>query len=135
MEDKKTTNAPYATTNDPYARYRHITFHYLSYYLHDFFQSHHIKHGAVTSESDFGGNTLSLLLNGKDMHFNCYLRLLTVMGEYCNSNDEYMDFIMEFMQRAIIEIWIIWEEEPVDWMLEVWKKMQKEKDKYSTENA
>lgn len=128
MENKK-------ITKDPYAHYRHLRFHYLSYYLRQFFQEHLIKQCSVKSESDFGGSTLSHLLEGKDMHFNCYMRLLTTMGEYCETNEEYMEFIEGFIQRAIIEIWIIWEEEPVDWMVEIWEEMQKEKDKFSTERT
>lgn len=121
-------------TNDPYAIYRHITFHYLHYYLESFFQSHLVNKYSVNEDSGFGGKTLTHLLKGKDMHFNCHLRLLAVMREYCKNDEEYMDFIMEFMKRAIIEIWLIWEEAPEGWMLETWKEMQKEKDKYTTKN-
>ena len=115
---------------DPYSPYRHINFQYLSYYLNDFFNTHHIKKHIVEEDSEFGGKTLSHLLDGKDMHFNCYLRLLAVMGEYCKGREEFLNFIMEFMKRAIIEIWLIWEEDPVDWMVETWEKMQEEKEKH-----
>lgn len=117
---------------DPYALFRHTTFHYLSYYLHDFFEAHLISHEQVKDDSGFGGSTLQELLYGKDMKFNCYLRLLTVLGEFCKDEEEYMNFIKGFMERAIIEVWLIWEEEPFGWMLEVWEKMQIEKAKYIT---
>lgn len=119
-------------TKDPYALYRHITFHYLHYYLESFFQSHQISKHSVNEDSGFGGRTLEHLLKGKDMHFNCHLRLLAAMRDYCKDNDEYLDFIMEFMKRAIIEIWLIWEEELEEWMLDTWEEMLKEKDKYTT---
>ena len=57
------------------------------------------------------------------------------MREYCENDDEYMDFLMGFMKRAIIEIWIIWDEKPEEWMVEIWEKMQDDKNKYSTENG
>lgn len=120
------------STKDPYAIYRHITFHYLHYYLNDFIQTHSVKKHSLSEDSGFGGKTLNHLLEGKDMHFNCYLRLLTSMREFCKDDNEYMDFIMEFMKRAIIEIWIIWEEKPDKWMLDTWKEMLIEKDKYIT---
>lgn len=122
------------THKDPYALFRHFTFHYLHYYLTDFFQVHAIKKQPVSDECGYGGNTLTHLLEGKDMHFNCYARLLTAMREYCKNDEEYMEFVMEFMKRAIIEIWIAWKEKPDEWMLETWEEMRKEKDKYNTLN-
>lgn len=122
-------------TNDPYAVYRHLTYQYLHYYLADFFQAHSIKKQPVIDDSGFSRSTLASLLDGKDLHFNCYLRLLTVMREYCENDDEYMDFLMGFMKRAIIEIWIIWDEKPEEWIVEIWEKMQDDKNKYSTENG
>ena len=56
------------------------------------------------------------------------------MREYCENDEEYIEFVMEFMKRAIIEIWIAWEEKPDEWMLETWKEMRNEKDKYKTLN-
>lgn len=117
------------TTKDPYALYRHMTFQYLHYYLTDFFHSHAIKKQHIIDDSGLSWKTLTHLLEGEDMHFNCYLRLLTVMREYCKDNDEYMEFVIGFMQRAIIEIWIAWEEKPGEWMLKIWEEMLKEKDK------
>lgn len=122
------------TTKDPYAIYRHLTFQYLQYYLCDFFDTHSVKKQDVKNDCGFGGSTLPRLLKGKDMHFNCYVRLLFTMRGYCKDDNEHMDLIVEFMKRAMIEIWLIWGEEPQSWMLETWKKMQEEKDKYITKN-
>ena len=55
-----------------------------------------------------------------------------MMREYCKDDVEYMNFVMEFMKRAIIEVWIAWEERPEEWMLSTWEEMRKEKDKYTT---
>lgn len=120
---------------DPYSLFRHTTFHYVGYYLHDFFHTHHITKDLVRSDCGFGGETLEHLIEGKDMNFNCYLRLLTVMGEYCPTDEEYMQFLMGFMKRAIIEVWLKWEERPFGWMLEIWEEMQKEKEQYMTQNS
>ena len=65
-------------------------------------------------------------------NFNCHVRLLVMMREYCKDDVEYMNFVMEFMKRAIIEVWIAWEERPEEWMLSTWEEMRKEKDKYTT---
>ena len=120
------------THKDPYALFRHFTFHYLHYYLTGFFRTHSVKKRELSDECGYGGSTLEHLLEGKDMHFNCHVRLLVMMREYCKDDVEYMDFVMEFMKRAIIEVWIAWEERPEEWMLSTWEEMRKEKDKYTT---
>ena len=120
------------THKDPYALFRHFTFHYLHYYLTGFFHTHSVKKRELSDECGYGGNTLEHLLEGKDMHFNCHVRLLVMMREYCKDDVEYMNFVMEFMKRAIIEVWIAWEERPEEWMLSTWEEMRKEKDKYTT---
>ena len=120
------------THKDPYALFRRFTFHYLHYYLTGFFHTHSVKKRELSDECGYGGNTLEHLLEGKDMHFNCHVRLLVMMREYCKDDVEYMNFVMEFMKRAIIEVWIAWEERPEEWMLSTWEEMRKEKDKYTT---
>lgn len=120
------------THKDPYALFRHFTFHYLHYYLTGFFHTHSVKKRELSDECGYGGNTLEHLLEGKDMHFNCHVRLLVMMREYYKDDVEYMNFVMEFMKRAIIEVWIAWEERPEEWMLSTWEEMRKEKDKYTT---
>ena len=120
------------THKDPYALFRHFTFHYLHYYLTGFFHTHSVKKRELSDECGYGGKTLEQLLEGKDMHFNCHVRLLVMMREYCKDDVEYMNFVMEFMKRAIIEVWIAWEERPEEWMLSTWEEMRKEKDKYTT---
>lgn len=120
------------THKDPYALFWHFTFHYLHYYLTGFFHTHSVKKRELSDECGYGGNTLEHLLEGKDMHFNCHVRLLVMMREYCKDDVEYMNFVMEFMKRAIIEVWIAWEERPEEWMLSTWEEMRKEKDKYTT---
>lgn len=120
---------------DPYAVFRNIMFQYQCFFLNDFFDSHHIKKNDIEKNSNFGGRTLASLLNGKDMHFNCHLRLLAAMEEYCEDNDEYLDFVLEFLKRSIVEIRLIRGEEPKGWMLITWEKMQLEKNKYLLMNS
>lgn len=117
---------------DPYALYRHLIFPYLSDYLSDYFHRHSIKKQAITEEASLNWKTLNKLLEGKDMNFNCYLRLLATMRPYCKNDEEFLDFILEFMKRALTEIWITWQEEPDGWMQETWIKMQKDKEKHET---
>lgn len=115
--------------SDPFLPYRHLTFHYLGYYLLDFFHTHNMKKCHIDSDADFGGETLNKLLKGQDMHLNCYLRLLTVFESYCRDMNEFLDFIIGFIERAVVEIWVLWELEPVGWMKEVWGRMIGEEEK------
>lgn len=74
----------------------------------DFFKRRHIKNQAVMEDASLGRKTLTHMLEGKDMSLNCYLRLLTAMKRYCADDDEYLDFIMGVLKRAVIEIWLLW---------------------------
>ena len=53
------------THKDPYALFRHFTFHYLHYYLTGFFHTHSVKKRELSDECGYGGNTLEHLLEGK----------------------------------------------------------------------
>lgn len=133
-EDKGTVRDNEGTVRkDRYALFRHATFCYLSYYLRDFFKRRNIKNQAVMEDASLGRKTLSHMLEGKDMSLNCYLRLLTAMKRYCADDAEYLEFIMGFLKRAIIEIWLLWREEPEGWMMETWREMEREKMKYYAE--
>lgn len=99
----------------------------------DFFKRRHIKNQAVMEDASLGRKTLTHMLEGKDMSLNCYLRLLTAMKRYCADDDEYLDFIMGVLKRAVIEIWLLWGEEPEGWMMETWREMEMEKMKYYEE--
>lgn len=114
------------TKKDPYAVFRHFTFHYLHYYLTDFFKRYDIHNKPVMKDAGFGGQTLPYLLKGKDMHLDCYVRLLAVMQFYCPDEDKYMDFVMGFAKRAIIEIWLTWGLPPEGWMKSTWLEMKEE---------
>lgn len=118
------------TKKDPYATFRHFTFQYLHYYLTDFFKRYDIHNKPVMEDARFGGNTLPSLLAGKDMHLNCYVRLLAAMQFYCPDDEEYLDFITGFVKRAIIEIWLTWGQIPEGWMQSTWMEMQKEERKF-----
>lgn len=69
------------------------------------------------------------MLDGKDVRLNCYIRLLATMKMYCENDDRYMDFIMGFIKRAIVDVWLKWRLSPEGWMKEVWAEMEEEKKK------
>lgn len=123
------TNNEEGTTKDPYGDFRHFTFQHIHYYLADFFRTHSVVHQHVIDDAGLGDHTLYDMLNGKDVRLNCYIRLLATMKMYCENDDRYMDFIMGFIKRAIVDVWLKWRLSPEGWMKEVWREMEEEKKK------
>lgn len=104
-----------------------MEFPYLGCFLSQFCKEYGVSCRQVSADGEFSNATYYQILEGKDLHFNCYFRFLSVCREYFKNDAEFYDFLLDFCMRVIVEIWIYWGEEPEFWMKEVWEKMKMEK--------
>lgn len=121
-----------ALHTDFYAPYRNIYLPYIGCYLKKNFHLYSIKKHLIIRDANLSEKTLNKILEGKNIHFDCYIRLLFSMREYYPNDDVFLAFILEFIKRALVEVHLIRSKELDEWMPEVWERMQK--DRNSPEN-
>ena len=123
-------NENYDKISDHRNRYQHMEFQYSRYYLYQFCEKHHVTYDFVCHESDLSPVTFHKILEGKDKHINCFIRMFAAFEPYCDDKDELSTFIAGYIQRMMVEIWTFWGIEPKGWDAEIWELMQKEKAEY-----
>lgn len=98
---------------------RHLKYNSLEILMRDIATEKNIHYNDVTSSVYMGNTTYHRLLEGEDMHLNCYLRFFHILSTYCQSAEEFWECVMEFMKQALSEVCRMMGVEEENWGAEV----------------
>lgn len=83
---------------------RHLKYNSLNILMRGITSEKNIHYNDVTTAVYMSNTTYHRLLEGEDMRLNYYLRFFHVLSSYCQNEEEFREYVMEFMKQALSEV-------------------------------